>query len=108
MQQNNGRTIARSPVSNLRVAALNSPGIHKVHNEVRSPNATAVWLAARSFPHSHSIVPGGLEVMSYTTRFTPFTSFTMRVEIFFSTSCDSGTQSAVIPSSELTPRMAQV
>jgi len=40
--------------------------------------------------------------MSYTTRFTPFTSFTIRVEMFFSTSCGSATQSAVIPSSELT------
>jgi hypothetical protein len=28
--------------------------------------------------HSHSIVPGGLLVMSYVTRFTPRTSFTMR------------------------------
>ena len=46
--------------------------------------------------------------MSYTTRFTPFTSFTMRVEIFFSTSCGSATQSAVMPSSELTARIAQV
>ena len=31
--------------------------------------------------HSHSIVPGGLDVMSYTTRFTPFTSFTIRLEM---------------------------
>ena len=31
------------------------------------------------FPHSHSIVPGGLLVTSYTTRFTPFTSLMMRV-----------------------------
>ena len=30
-------------------------------------------------PHSHSIVPGGLLVTSYTTRFTPFTSLMMRV-----------------------------
>jgi len=29
--------------------------------------------------HSHSIVPGGLLVTSYTTRFTPFTSLMMRV-----------------------------
>ena len=37
-------------------------------------------------PHSHSIVPGGLLVMSYTTRFTPFTSLTMRLEIVSSRS----------------------
>ncbi len=29
--------------------------------------------------HSHSIVPGGLLVTSYTTRFTPFTSLVIRV-----------------------------
>src|SRR5262249_50098750 len=32
-------------------------------------------------PHSHSIVPGGLLVTSYTTRFTPFTSLMMRVAV---------------------------
>src|SRR5437588_1410974 len=58
--------------------------------------------------YSHSIVPGGFEVMSYTTRFTPFTSFTMRFEMRFNTSWGSATQSAVIPSSELTARMAHV
>src|SRR5437667_9194614 len=58
--------------------------------------------------YSHSIVPGGFEVTSYTTRFTPFTSFTILLEIAFSTSCGSGTQSAVIPSSECTARIAQV
>jgi hypothetical protein len=30
-------------------------------------------------PYSHSIVPGGFEVMSYTTRLTPLTSLMMRV-----------------------------
>ena len=33
-------------------------------------------------PYSHSMVPGGLLVISITTRFTPFTSLTMRLEIF--------------------------
>ncbi len=37
-------------------------------------------------PYSHSIVPGGLEVMSYTTRLTPLTSLTMRLEIASSSS----------------------
>ena len=36
--------------------------------------------------HSHSIVPGGFEVMSYTTRFTSGTSFTTRREIVASSS----------------------
>ena len=59
-------------------------------------------------PYSHSIVPGGFEVTSYTTRFTPRTSFTIRFEIVFNTSYGSGTQSAVMPSSECTARIAQV
>ncbi len=29
--------------------------------------------------HSHSIVAGGLVLMSYSTRFTPLTSFTIRL-----------------------------
>ena len=42
---------------------------------------TATLLSAGSshHPHSHSIVPGGLLVTSYTTRFTPFTSLMIRV-----------------------------
>lgn len=37
-------------------------------------------------PHSHSIVAGGLELMSYTARFTPRTSLITRVEMRASTS----------------------
>ena len=33
----------------------------------------------RSFPYSHSIVPGGFHVTSYTTRLMPRTSLMMRV-----------------------------
>src|SRR5262249_60786389 len=58
--------------------------------------------------YSHSMVPGGLEVTSYTTRLIPRTSFTMRLEMILSTSYGSGTQSAVMPSSEWTARIAQV
>ena len=58
--------------------------------------------------YSHSIVPGGFEVTSYTTRLIPRTSFTMRLEIVFNTSYGKGTQSAVMPSSEWTARTAQV
>jgi hypothetical protein len=35
----------------------------------------------RLLPYSHSIVPGGLDVTSYTTRFTPFTSLMIRVAV---------------------------
>ena len=46
------------------------------------------WLAPTKSveAHSHSIVPGGLEVTSYATRFTPGTSLITRLEIRSSTS----------------------
>src|ERR1700722_3823184 len=58
--------------------------------------------------YSHSIVLGGFELMSYTTRVTPGTSFTIRVDIRSSTSPGSLTQSAVIASSLCTTRTATV
>jgi hypothetical protein len=41
----------------------------------------ANFFEQRATPHSHSIVPGGLLVTSYTTRFTPFTSLMIRVAV---------------------------
>src|SRR5262245_52311513 len=58
--------------------------------------------------YSHSIVPGGLLVMSNTQRFTPLTSLTIRLASFSSRSNGSFTQSAVIPSCDSTARMAMV
>ena len=58
--------------------------------------------------YSHSIVPGGFEVMSRQTRFTCFTSFTILVEMTFSTSYGMRAQSAVIPSIEVTARTTTV
>ncbi len=56
--------------------------------------------------YSHSMVPGGLLVMSKTTRLTPGTSLTIRFEIRASTSCGSRAQSAVMASSDVTTRTA--
>src|SRR3954469_9682386 len=58
--------------------------------------------------HSHSIVEGGLLLMSYTTRLMPRTSLTMRDEIEASRSCGRRAQSAVIPSRLSTARIATV
>ena len=55
--------------------------------------------------HSHSIVAGGFEVTSRTTRFTAGTSLTIRDEISSSRSYGSRAQSAVIASSEVTARI---
>lgn len=54
--------------------------------------------------HSHSIVAGGFDVQSSTTRLIWRHSFVMRVEIVASTSYGTRDQSAVIASSELTGR----
>src|SRR5687767_1316600 len=61
-----------------------------------------------SHPYSHSIVAGGFELMSYTTRLMPLTSLTMREDIDASRSCGRRAQSAVIPSRLSTARMATV
>ncbi len=58
--------------------------------------------------YSHSIVAGGFDVMSYTTRLTLSTSFTMRTEIASSTSHGMRAQSAVMPSLDVTARMPTV
>ena len=58
--------------------------------------------------HSHSIVAGGLLVMSYTTRLTPFTSLTMRLEAAARTSSGIRAQSAVMKSVVDTARRAMV
>src|SRR4029077_6720547 len=58
--------------------------------------------------YSHSMVLGGLELMSYTTRLMPLTSLTIRVEMRSNTSAGSRVQSAVMASSESTTRTAIV
>jgi len=54
--------------------------------------------------HSHSIVPGGLLVTSYTTRFTPFTSLMIRVAARPKKPMSKGKKSAVMPSLDVTAR----
>ena len=55
--------------------------------QLRAPvnRCTCSDTAQRTY-YSHSIVAGGFELMSYTTRLTPGTSFTIRDEILASTS----------------------
>gem|GEM_PF-6482103 len=62
--------------------------------------------AASEVAYSHSIVAGGFELTSYTTRFTPSTSLAIRLEIWASTSGGKGNQSAVMPSRLVTARRA--
>src|SRR5215470_1926779 len=55
--------------------------------------------------YSHSIVAGGFEVTSSTTRLTPGISFTILAEIVSTRSYGSRAQSAVIASSLVTARI---
>src|ERR1700689_1642051 len=54
--------------------------------------------------HSHSIVPGGFDVMSETTRLTPLTSLMMRVAVSPRNFMSKEEKSAVMPSVEVTAR----
>lgn len=57
--------------------------------ELLRPERKPAWLSIRGcqtpmladLAYSHSIVPGGFDVTSYTTLFTPFTSLMMRVAV---------------------------
>ena len=70
-------------------------------------NIPSVGDSPRSTPnHSHSIVPGGFDVTSYTTRLMPCTSLMIRVAVRLSTSWGNSKNSAVIPSVEVTARSA--
>ena len=66
-------------------------------------HALSAFESARA--HSHSIVDGGFDEMSYTTRLMPRTSLTMRDEIDASSSCGRRAQSAVMPSRLSTARI---
>src|SRR5690606_22854233 len=61
----------------------------------------------RTNTHSHSIVPGGFELISYTTRLIPRTSLTIRFETRARKGAGSCAQSAVIPSTLVTALNAQ-
>jgi hypothetical protein len=58
-------------------------------------------------PHSHSIVPGGLLVISYVTRLIPRTSLTIRFATRVRKPMSNGYTSAVMPSVLVTARKAQ-
>jgi len=99
------RSASAAPQAGQLVASAGAAAEHQGQDR----DAVALGLAVRPFAfrhHSHSIVAGGLELMSYTTRLTPRTSLTMRALIRPNTSYGSLAQSAVIPSSDVTARTA--
>ena len=77
------------PTCHLHGRMFHPPGsvIKSLLRERGNPRRTAYKDNLRDVKlHSHSIVPGGLLVISYTTRFIPRTSLTMRLEHRSSTS----------------------
>ena len=61
-----------------RAPCLCSVILLMVYDEAQPSYAAALAGSLASGSHSHSIVPGGFDVMSYTTRFTPRTPLQMR------------------------------
>src|SRR5205814_947697 len=90
------------------IAAAREDADALVHDSANLADNRQWAIVNRRSTHSHSIVPGGLLVTSNTTRLTPFTSLTIRLEIFSSNSYGSFTQSAVMPSCDSTTRSAMV
>jgi hypothetical protein len=66
------------------------PAPSRTYLNLRHPANGAPARPAPAPPHSHSIVPGGFEVMSYTTRLIPRTSLMMRVATLPRKSCGNG------------------
>lgn len=70
-----------------------------VPTDIKKARKRPFYRLLRAFEnYSNSIVPGGLLVQSYTTRFTPFTSFTILFVTFPRTSQGSCAASAVMKS----------
>jgi len=93
---------ARVPVEPLSVASSLACAVHFLAGSRCVERAT--WNMQRRY--SHSIVAGGFELTSYTTRFTPRTSLIIRLLIRPKTSGANANQSAVIPSRLVTARNA--
>lgn len=78
-----------------------------VPTDIKKARKRPFYRLLRAFEnYSNSIVPGGFPVQSYNTRFTPFTSFTIRFVTLCSTSHGSCAASAVIKSLVFTARSA--
>ena len=74
-------TAERVSRSSYRAPAVSSRHPAKAHLDRLQPGVVYGQAA-----HSHSMVAGGFDVTSYTTRFTPGTSFTSRLAMCPSTS----------------------
>ncbi len=79
----------RDPLRNAMDVPIPPEPVRLLPNRARSSDPVrghGVTVGLEVAVYSHSMVPGGLDVTSRTTRFTSRTSLVMRVEIFSSTS----------------------
>src|SRR5690606_3959968 len=90
-----------APVGRARSGASAEP---EGRRPATGPAGPAGRHRADAARYSHSMVPGGFDVMSYATRFTPGTSLMIRVDNRSNRSYGNRAQSAVIASSLVTAR----
>lgn len=91
------------------INAKNAPVIKLLSKGKKEPWEPACLASFRGLvTYSHSIVAGGFDVQSSTTRLMPFTSLMIRLEILSRTSYGIRAQSAVIPSIDVTARIPTV
>ena len=102
------RRVARTDLEDprwWRVAFMTLLGYLGTSDARRRPLWALQGLGNAVWAYSHSMVPGGFEVTSYTTRLMPGTSLMMRFDIFSKRSYGRRAQSAVIASSLVTARI---
>lgn len=96
------------PTQKYTLRNTTTPSFKQQMNQKFEQAESSLTTKIQSFYYSHSMVEGGLDVMSYTTRLTRSTSLVMRFEIFSNTSKGILAQSAFIPSIEVTARIPTV
>src|SRR5699024_5009955 len=89
----------------LTVYYLRKQEVRRTVKNKKEPKTLDTQKFQLSYNYSHSIVDGGLLVMSYTTRLTSSISSTIRDEIFSSTSSGILAQFDVTPSTDVTARI---
>jgi hypothetical protein len=83
-------------------------GTKSIHKEYRENLFISYCAPLGVVSYSHSMVAGGLLLISYTTRLIPFTLFMISFEISARKVYGKCAQSAVMPSTEVTARRATV
>ena len=114
LELNQGKAeILRSQIVASNKAVQNKKGRiknlypNRTHRQLKNPRKSDIyWTYGDYYCHSNSIVAGGLLVQSYSTLFTPGTSFTILSATLVSTGHGSSAAEAVMKSVVTTARSA--